>query len=1017
MNGGSGPQHNRQFGQVIIAVSVVIAISLLVISLPAISEAIDASQSPSINNQSNGSDAEYHWWIGEGSMGAGTTSQIGLEATAATNVTPFRNRSTSTAFTVVTAAPDYWRTGAYNTYQGRWIRTGDPIPYRGLIPANRPVTTRITQNVTLERKAVALPGAYQAANVSGVQTNELVVSSEAGVHAEGVVENNSTYSIASYRYRPSPRMLDDAGQEYPHSVEQRYTQLPEDLSPRVDELAAEMTEDTETPYASATLIEHSLERSKSYSLNTTHDPGSDPVEHFLFEMEGGDSTYFASSMVVLLRAEEIPARYVTGYTVGEPVEGQPKYIVRDVNAHAWVEVYFPGHGWIAFDPTPTKQRLAVENTAVGEPGAMAHVPRINENASALGLDIDRLITYSLEEIAKEKRESVTAEANTSAEDTTNETVPDGDNTTSETTGSQADGDPNTGGTDGTNQDSPDEPTQPPGLNAQLSTAEPEPGEKVTVTVKRDGNAVQGATVWFNSQRIGVTDSSGTVSGTVPYAKSLTVVASTNSTAVGSPSAVPGNVGTWNPHKQDFRSAIAPAESNADHRESEERAFQSTESSRESTAQPPTDAASSDYGSAQRAVATTGTASVDETVVTVPISATVSMDVSPEPAVTNGTAIVQLLVNGNPVPHAKVTVDESDVGRTDATGQYVLDIGDPEGNTRSITVQRGELGAHRQISVGTLTVTSQNDNAWLFPGQNLTLVVKAGQTPLSDVPVTSSGDVIGKTNAAGMTKVSLPVAQRTEYEVTYGGQSRVYAATGMLRNMGIVGIVSIGWVGVVLGGMRRLRRGGEGISRFEQRVNSVFGRLFDRLLNASTWLANRLVSLQDSTEGVLTRAIQWATTFELRSAGALLQRPGAFLVALVSALGTVISIIVGNLPFRGSGGDQERSEQEFSVDAEKSRNIVSIRRAWWRLVHLVFRKVEPTNTPTELAQQAIDAGLPRGPVVRLLDMFRAVEYGRVDADEHVENANAAISEIEGHAEASESGLGNETDSSIESREER
>jgi hypothetical protein len=84
----------------------------------------------------------------------------------------------------------------------------------------------------------------------------------------------------------------------------------------------------------------------------TGKPGDDPLPHFLFETRAGHCEYFASSLAVMLRTLGIPTREVNGFLPGEYNDLGEDYIVRASDAHSWVEVYFPGNGWITFDPTP-----------------------------------------------------------------------------------------------------------------------------------------------------------------------------------------------------------------------------------------------------------------------------------------------------------------------------------------------------------------------------------------------------------------------------------------------------------------------------------------------------------------------------------------------------------------------------------------------------------------------------------------------------------------------------------------
>jgi transglutaminase-like putative cysteine protease len=103
-------------------------------------------------------------------------------------------------------------------------------------------------------------------------------------------------------------------------------------------------------------LENHLTNHYSYTLDFVGRSADNPIEDFLFRYHSGQCEYFASSMVLMLRSQGIPARLVTGFLGGEynPFEGY--YIVRENNAHAWVEAYLPGKGWRIFDPTPPAGR-------------------------------------------------------------------------------------------------------------------------------------------------------------------------------------------------------------------------------------------------------------------------------------------------------------------------------------------------------------------------------------------------------------------------------------------------------------------------------------------------------------------------------------------------------------------------------------------------------------------------------------------------------------------------------------
>jgi transglutaminase-like putative cysteine protease len=111
-------------------------------------------------------------------------------------------------------------------------------------------------------------------------------------------------------------------------------------------------------------LERHLMGSYGYTLDFQGRPAGNPLEDFLFRYKSGQCEYFASSMVLMLRSQGIPARLVTGFLGGEynPFEGY--YVVRDANAHAWVEAYLPGEGWRIFDPTPPAGRPAATATGL-----------------------------------------------------------------------------------------------------------------------------------------------------------------------------------------------------------------------------------------------------------------------------------------------------------------------------------------------------------------------------------------------------------------------------------------------------------------------------------------------------------------------------------------------------------------------------------------------------------------------------------------------------------------------------
>ena len=159
----------------------------------------------------------------------------------------------------------------------------------------------------------------------------------------------------------SEKAVTQAGTDYPRDIRERYLQLPATLPPRVKELAQTVTKDAKTPYEKVRAIENYLRSSGKYKYETKDVPvpqeGQDFVDHFLFDSMRGYCDHFSTSMAVMLRTLDIPTRWVKGFAPGERVgtDAQNNEImeIRNKDAHSWVEVYFPGHGWIPFEATST----------------------------------------------------------------------------------------------------------------------------------------------------------------------------------------------------------------------------------------------------------------------------------------------------------------------------------------------------------------------------------------------------------------------------------------------------------------------------------------------------------------------------------------------------------------------------------------------------------------------------------------------------------------------------------------
>jgi len=177
--------------------------------------------------------------------------------------------------------------------------------------------------------------------------------------ADPAIRAGETYQVKSLDYNPTEKQLRETGMDYPAWVAERYLQLPENLSARVIELAQELTRNEATPYDKAEAVTDYLRNEIRYTKTMPEPPfGRNTLEWFLLDYKEGYCNYYATSEVILLRAVGIPARLAVGFAQGEWDVAQPDlWTVRIKDAHAWPEVYFPGAGWVQFEPTASQPPL------------------------------------------------------------------------------------------------------------------------------------------------------------------------------------------------------------------------------------------------------------------------------------------------------------------------------------------------------------------------------------------------------------------------------------------------------------------------------------------------------------------------------------------------------------------------------------------------------------------------------------------------------------------------------------
>ncbi|WP_394338187.1 DUF3488 and DUF4129 domain-containing transglutaminase family protein [Halorubrum sp. Ib24] len=297
--------------------------------------------------------AAQPWGIDRGTP----TLESSIEADDEVEVVGPTRLSPEVRYTIESPVAANWHAGAYDTYTGDgWVRSGEQSPLDGPLDGPPGNATRVNVTITAETESPSLPAPWQAVDVRGPAAQTARVDEHGTLRLAEPLGAGESVTVESRVPDADPAALRSAGTDYDPAIEERYTQLPESTPDRVGERTEEIiaASNAETPYDRAVAIERYLREEYEYSL-TVRKPDGDVADAFLFEMDAGYCVYFATTMTAMLRSQGIPAQFVTGYSEGERI-GEDRYVVRGQDAHAWVKAYFPGHGWVTFDPTPAAER-------------------------------------------------------------------------------------------------------------------------------------------------------------------------------------------------------------------------------------------------------------------------------------------------------------------------------------------------------------------------------------------------------------------------------------------------------------------------------------------------------------------------------------------------------------------------------------------------------------------------------------------------------------------------------------
>ncbi len=314
--------------------------------------------------------------------------------------------------------PAYWRGETIDFYTGRgWqnsmvVRTAGNEDFEPL-PESAPVSK--IEQVFSFYQGIGFQTVFSGGTIAGISqidTNSLTTELQ-GITLLTDEGRNFYFAeskpVLSYRvlsYTPEvtnpPELTNSKLKYYSKNSSQslldvnpKYLQLPK-IPTRVGTLAEKITQSAIGPYAKAKEIERFLSTKYPYDLTVKPlPPGRELTDFFLFDLKRGYCVYHSTAMVVMLRLVGIPARWVTGFTTGEYLPEKGAYKVKLSDAHAWVEAYINGVGWIPFEPTADftlPEANMIEPALVSEkPGQQSIKPSVSSTNKATGISTPEIV--------------------------------------------------------------------------------------------------------------------------------------------------------------------------------------------------------------------------------------------------------------------------------------------------------------------------------------------------------------------------------------------------------------------------------------------------------------------------------------------------------------------------------------------------------------------------------------------------------------------------------------------------
>ncbi len=336
---------------------------------------------------------------------------------------------------IETRRPLYWKTSVLDRFDGfTWQRAGGDdalaaaeVGARAGEPSPRQLARRHPEWIhrasveVLDLTSPLLVGTGVPLRLEGIEGARVSVDGTAAL-GDSALGSGDRYGLEAYSPQPSPRRLRAAPQRYPRGGHAGATLVglpadvpdvgPSGFSPaeatRVPSwgrppgaarerllsseyaatyrLAERLTAAAPSVYDAVAAVEAHLREGYDYSPSAKQH--TYPLPAFLFEERSGYCQHFAGSMALMLRMLGIPARVVSGFAPGTYEASSDTYVVRDTDAHSWVEVYFRKIGWVTFDPTPSVAPAAAQTLDRGGPLVVRRDGSAAERGAGLRADVE-----------------------------------------------------------------------------------------------------------------------------------------------------------------------------------------------------------------------------------------------------------------------------------------------------------------------------------------------------------------------------------------------------------------------------------------------------------------------------------------------------------------------------------------------------------------------------------------------------------------------------------------------------